>query len=236
MLRVDADDARPRSLKGFRRFIDKIGSICNKINLVQKAKARHRIATDLEDIRRRIEDVARMKDAYTVEDRRPPSDKRVIDPRMAAMIEDMANLVGIEGPAERLANLLTQGGSMRKQKLMVASVVGVGGLGKTTLAERVYQNLGDQFQCRAFVSVSLTPDMTNILISMLKQVSKDDPIKTEGKKDDELMRDIQQFLSDKRYCICSSLPDVSIIFIYSFRGLAPSILMFIIESDIIIKM
>jgi hypothetical protein len=78
--------------------------------------------------------------------------------------------------------------------------------------------------------------MTNILISMLKQVSKDDPIKTEGKKDDELMRDIQQFLSDKRYCICSSLPDVSIIFIYSFRGLAPSILMFIIESDIIIKM
>lgn len=123
---------------------------------------------------------------------------RVIDPRMAAMIEDMANLVGIEGPAERLANLLTQGGSMRKQKLMVASVVGVGGLGKTTLAERVYQNLGDQFQCRAFV---YTPDMTNILISMLKQVSKDDPIKTKGKKDDELMRDIQQFLSDKRYLI-----------------------------------
>ena len=52
------------------------------------------------------------------------------------------------------------------------SIVGVGGLGKTTLANVMYQQLKEQFECIAFVPVSLKPDMKRILSSILRQVSE----------------------------------------------------------------
>ena len=60
----------------------------------------------------------------------------------------------------------------------VVSIVGVGGLGKTTIANSVYERLQGQFESHAFVSVSLKPDMKLILRSILRQVSKDRCINT----------------------------------------------------------
>jgi hypothetical protein len=45
------------------------------------------------------------------------------------------------------------------QKLRVVSILGLGGLGKTTHANQVYGKLGESFGCKAFVSVSQRPDM-----------------------------------------------------------------------------
>lgn len=53
----------------------------------------------------------------------------------------------------------------------LVSVVGYGGLGKTTLARQVYNKLGANFECWAFVSISRSPDMMKILGSILSEVS-----------------------------------------------------------------
>lgn len=196
MTRIDSP-AKPRSSIGFRRFIDKIG-IIDKVNLVGKAKIRHRIAMDIEEIKTRVNDVNERRRRYLADVTMVPEKRRSIDPRVPAMFENVSRLVGIKGPAEKLTNLLTQGDSIRKQKLMVASIVGVGGLGKTTLANFVYQELGRQFQCQAFVSVSLKPDIKNILCSILRKISRA-KCKDAGEKDpEELIRNIRDCLSDKR--------------------------------------
>ncbi|KAM0834692.1 hypothetical protein ACQ4PT_063424 [Festuca glaucescens] len=52
----------------------------------------------------------------------------------------------------------------------ILSVVGFGGVGKTTIATALYQKFGDQFDRRATVTVSQSSNIEAILRSMLRQV------------------------------------------------------------------
>jgi uridine kinase len=54
----------------------------------------------------------------------------------------------------------------------VVAIVGLGGLGKTTLANQVYESLKDKFDCKAFVTVSRTPHMMEVLRTILRDISE----------------------------------------------------------------
>ncbi|KAF7005565.1 hypothetical protein CFC21_020683 [Triticum aestivum] len=67
--------------------------------------------------------------------------------------------------------------SQSHQKRAVLSIVGFGGVGKTTIATALYQEYGVQFERRATVTVSQSSDIDAILRIILSQVmpqSKDD--------------------------------------------------------------
>jgi hypothetical protein len=82
-----------------------------------------------------------------------------VDPRMSATYKDAAELVGMDGPKKNLLCWLADS----QRNLKVVSIVGFGGVGKTTLAKQVYDEIGGQFSCKAFVSVSQRPDLTRLL-------------------------------------------------------------------------
>ncbi|KAL6658074.1 hypothetical protein ACP70R_003660 [Stipagrostis hirtigluma subsp. patula] len=190
---VRADDA-PVSAKphDFKRFFDRIS------RLFTKAKTRHHIASDIEDIKRRIDEVAHRRGRYKFDAAIVQPD---IDPRLPALYENAGMLVGIDGPEDRLVNLLTEGEGVQKQKLMVVSIFGVGGLGKTTIAYSVYERLEGQFECGAFVPVSCRPNMKQILSSILWQVTEDKCSIVGEKEPDELIRSIRNYLTNKRYIV-----------------------------------
>ncbi|KAF0915022.1 hypothetical protein E2562_033095 [Oryza meyeriana var. granulata] len=193
MVRVDASVcSKPHS---FRSFFDRA------ISLLTRAKTRHRIATDMEEIKNRVHMAADRRARYRFEDAAVQPDNTAVDPRLPAIYEDVKNLVGIDGPAEKLVALLMHGESVRKQQLMVVSIVGVGGLGKTTLANSVYQRLRGEFQSHAFVSVSLKPDVNKIFSSILRQVSGTEYTNAEAWSHTELIDKIRQILENRRYII-----------------------------------
>ncbi|XP_012703746.2 putative disease resistance RPP13-like protein 3 isoform X2 [Setaria italica] len=123
--------------------------------------------------------------------------KLTTDPRAHFLHKDASELVGMEEKKAEVIQLL--------QKHEMVCILGPGGMGKTTLADLVYQTIvGDEFQCRAFVSVHPSPNMTEILGTILSQVT-DGAMSagsgTEPAAQQNIVTDISISLSDKRYLV-----------------------------------
>uniref|UniRef100_A0A0E0MEK5 AAA+ ATPase domain-containing protein n=1 Tax=Oryza punctata TaxID=4537 RepID=A0A0E0MEK5_ORYPU len=125
-----------------------------------------------------------------------------IDPRLPAFYSEVSELVGIDGPRDKIIKLLRENASDEDcgfvNRLKMVSITGFGGLGKTTLAKQVYQKIKWQFDCAAFVFVSQMPDMKRILLDLLSGLGA-----SGNTWDDErqLIDKIREFLHDKRYLI-----------------------------------
>jgi disease resistance protein RPM1 len=84
----------------------------------------------------------------------------------------------------------------------IVSVVGVGGLGKTTLVKAVYEKLTGDIHFKAFVPVGQNPDLKKILRDILIDVDKQHYTTVLNLKildERQLIEELQQFLRDKRY-------------------------------------
>ncbi|CAL5011022.1 unnamed protein product [Urochloa decumbens] len=118
-----------------------------------------------------------------------------IDHRLAALYSDEANLVGVEGPREDIIKLLAD----MDQQLKVLSIVGFGGLGKTTLAKEVYHKIGGQFDVMAFISVSQKPDIRRLLHGIQLELGMKESPSTFNVK--FMIEDIRKHLQHNRYIV-----------------------------------
>ncbi|VAI92068.1 unnamed protein product [Triticum turgidum subsp. durum] len=99
--------------------------------------------------------------------------------------------VGMEGPVGELHRRLTDG----EEQLKVVAIVGVAGIGKTTLALKLLGKLQGQFECAAFVRTAQKPNMRGIISSILSQVR---PHQLPDPADmHHLIRDLSEHLQDK---------------------------------------
>jgi disease resistance protein RPM1 len=101
-------------------------------------------------------------------------------------------LVGVDGPKEEILQRLADG----QQQTKLVAIVGFGGLGKTTIANQVYQELKGQFEYRAFLSVSRNPDIVNVMSNIYGQLNKRYSPCTEVLQ--TLIIKIRDFLENKR--------------------------------------
>lgn len=88
-----------------------------------------------------------------------------------------------------------------EKRLKVVSIVGCGGLGKTTLAIQVYEHLEGQFDFQATVLMSRNFDMGRILRAILFQTNEKDYKNTESWDEALLIRKLRKYLEDKRYFV-----------------------------------
>ncbi|VAI52051.1 unnamed protein product [Triticum turgidum subsp. durum] len=69
-------------------------------------------------------------------------------------------------------------------------------MGKTTLANQVYQELKGKFDCRAFISMSRNPDMMNILRTILSEVTGQKYGDTKSGSIQQVISKINDFLAE----------------------------------------
>ncbi|XP_031100823.1 disease resistance protein RPP13-like [Ipomoea triloba] len=107
-------------------------------------------------------------------------------------------MVGKKDEFEIIKKLLTELGSKEKK---VVSIIGMGGIGKTTLAKQIYEDpsIFLHFDVRAWVVVSQLHNKRQMLVSLLNSISKQDNI--ENSTNDDLALKLYQSLRHQRYMI-----------------------------------
>ncbi|ERN08771.1 hypothetical protein AMTR_s00017p00249240 [Amborella trichopoda] len=142
-----------------------------ELNLVKKLTVYNKFATEVERIRRRVQKVKDRSSGYHLEVARDggvPSNDSFIhwkDPRLAFSPMEKADIVGIDNPVSELSSWLFSMGS----KSTVLSLVGMGGVGKTRVAKRVYNSNSNNFASCVRVTVSQSFKIVDILESNINE-------------------------------------------------------------------
>ncbi|KAK7333408.1 hypothetical protein VNO80_30177 [Phaseolus coccineus] len=110
-------------------------------------------------------------------------------------------VVGLAGPTEILKDWLTEG----REERTVISIVGIPGVGKTTLAKRVFDKVHHDFVCHAVITVSQFYTVEGLLRDMTHKLCKErkeDPPSNISKMDrGSLEEEVRDRLHNKRYVI-----------------------------------
>ena len=184
------------------------GLFAKATNLCKKANNNHKIHNVIKDIMDQVKKVSERRDRYKVDTiaARPTLS---VDPRLEAMYRKATEIVGIDGPKNELVKRLMNEDSTSLQQPKIISIVGFGGLGKTTLALALLQDLKAKFDCHFFVSVSFNPDIKKIFKNILVQLDEN----KYGHIDEAweinlLINKIIDFLKNRRYISMLYLPFV----------------------------
>ncbi|XP_027183159.1 disease resistance protein RPM1-like [Coffea eugenioides] len=190
------------------------GSVRRIFSSIKNLRARHRVASEIQSIKSRIKSISeahqRYRSEYGISAQASNSLSALNNTtwrysRDDALLVEEAKLVGIDQPKKRLISQLLRGDDYQ---LKVVSVVGMGGLGKTTLVKRVHEDpeVRRHFPVRAWVTVSQTCDFQSLLKDLIRQLHEEGqkpvPQSIESMTATELKKFIKDFLQQAgRYAI-----------------------------------
>lgn len=171
-------------------------------------KLHHGIASKIEVIKSSLADIQRRERHYSfrsIEQGSVSRTRNVIshDPRVGSLFIEDDEVVGIESARDLLIGWLVNG---RKQRSVVA-LVGQGGIGKTTLAGKLFNNqyVMNHFDCRAWITVGRECMKKDLLIKMIKEFHQLTGQSALGEmnnmEEKDLIIALRQYLHDKNYMI-----------------------------------
>ncbi|XBJ28092.1 hypothetical protein VPH35_005248 [Triticum aestivum] len=180
----------------------RLGFITKTARRLKMLGQRHRIADRMEELKVLALEANNRRIRYKIDECNCNFGSATIDPRMSTIYVEAADLVGTDGPMKELINLLT---STEEKKLKVVSIMGFGGLGKTTLAKQVYDEIGGQYDCTVFVPVSQRPNMTGFMTGLLYRICVQLNLQMERSSPacelQDIINDLEKHLTHRRYLI-----------------------------------
>ncbi|XP_068472682.1 putative disease resistance protein RGA3 isoform X2 [Phaseolus vulgaris] len=164
---------------------------------------RFRMAHQIKHVRRRFDKIAADGNKFGLE--RIEVDHRLVQRRdMSYSHVDASGVIGRESDREEIIKLLMQphphGDGYGDQSVCVVPIVGIGGLGKTTLAKLVFNDkrIDDLFPLKMWVCISDDFDIRQIIIKIINSASASAPSIALAHQENINRLDIEQLQSRLR--------------------------------------
>ncbi|XP_058114398.1 disease resistance protein RPM1-like [Magnolia sinica] len=206
----DAVDEHMIQTEMHRRLRDgRMGCLVSHACFFRHVITKYQFSSRMQRIRKEVKDIRERRTRYEFH---TPSqegmssnsaDSGPSDPGVAASWVEEADIVGLENDVMKLGQLLLREEEI--QQRTVISIVGMGGLGKTTLAKRFYRTAKTSFECHAWIYVSQSFQKKDILKRMLEGFYESRrevvPNHTETMDEEKLAEMINDYLQGKRYAL-----------------------------------
>ncbi|PSS19076.1 Disease resistance protein [Actinidia chinensis var. chinensis] len=206
---VEVEEGRTPKNMGLKGWFEKYLCICSKqANLVKQATL-YDIGTKINSLKNRLEEIQHNQEIFKIgykgdgrEDLARRND-RVNQLRRERSYEDNELVIGFNKDVDLLMSKLVKEDPHR----WVVLIVGMGGLGKTTIARKLYntKSLKEQFDFYAWVSVSKDYSIQDLLQRTIKSfknhTNKEEFEMLEKMKEEDLESYLRDFLGGHRYLV-----------------------------------
>lgn len=181
---------------------------------IKTFRTRHHIASRVRKIKSKVSSITEGHNRYAYKinttskqgsSSSKPGSRMWCDRQGDALLLEDAELVGIQKPKKQLIDWLLDANANSSRKTV--SVVGMGGLGKTTLVKKVYDDVEFKslFQSHAWLTVSQYYNITDLLKDLIRQlfgeIRQRVPQRLEHMDNNRLRAVIKDFLQERHYLL-----------------------------------
>ncbi|KAG8391750.1 hypothetical protein BUALT_Bualt01G0219500 [Buddleja alternifolia] len=158
---------------------------------IPRVYLRIKVCKGIEKIKRKLQAIKDAKELFGI-DTSSEVDTINVDPRIPALHVDEPIVLGFDDDIRKLkVKILNE-----EQQLCYVAIVGMPGIGKTTLAKKLFKGVKHMFDYSASVSVSQKPNIKDVLLGIAKQLGLE---KDEREENEEA--NIHAFLKERRYVL-----------------------------------
>ena len=192
---IEKEEGKPADTNA-RAVVKKVCSFVPSPSCCFNPTLRHDVGHMIRKLNRKLDMVFKDKEADGIDFNRQPD---VVERPITTSFVDVSHIIGRDNYRDvLLRNLLDMGSKDEISSYRVISLVGMGGIGKTSLAQLAYNHPDVQahFQQRMWVCVSDPFDQCKVAKAIIKEVDRP---RGDGFELQTLLCEIQDLIKEKKY-------------------------------------